>query len=466
MTSKRDVASCHAMALRSSKSPKTTVWHLLPTEIRLLILEAIAQQKNPGWASFASVSREWQRAIATKNLGHLRLTEVDVGQLRDQIVLQRALVRRISLDIQLPRFSCQDSFFTSRHDAHPGALDPGKAPPDWHDEKHGWVDGKQVMAPPRAALRRLFEDIKLSGFTNGLPQVEAVTGLVIRRQLRRRIFPSLISLLMLSLTRLENLVYEPWRLLERDWRVVYDRHFQTIIQNNIPSTVRRVILFEDFNDTLAEAAAREATLPFNLRLNASRIVDAGLGMRFAFRSFRFEELSVSFMANAEDFFVGCKVSPGTWTRLRTLALTSQRLKLSGSGRKIDDLLLDAGETALRMPELRTMVLWNGGEGHACAFIYLKSREGATITWRGTWYTGLSPHVVDVWQRVASSHGARAFFVAKEVLRKCEIASHGDAIHHLDLPCQVVSPESLWQIRREFALQATRCAWEDPEEEEE
>jgi len=30
-------------------------------------------------------------------------------------------------------------------------------------------------------------------------------------------------LLMLSLTRLENLVYEPWRLLERDWRVVYDR---------------------------------------------------------------------------------------------------------------------------------------------------------------------------------------------------------------------------------------------------
>jgi len=278
MKSKRDVASCHAMALRSSKSPKTIVWHLLPTEIRLLILEAIAQQKNPGWASFASVSREWKRAIATKNLGHLRLTEVDVGQLRDQIVLQRALVRRISLDIQLPRFSCQvceqeppawqpsqnpivtmaigglfyalkdwspteggltielnafcpsdwehwfkDSFFTSRHDAHPGALDPGRAPPDWHDEKHGWVDGKQVMAPPRAALRRLFEDIKLSGFTNGLPQVEAVTGLVIRRQLRRRIFPSLISLLMLSLTRLENLVYEPWRLLERDWRVVYDR---------------------------------------------------------------------------------------------------------------------------------------------------------------------------------------------------------------------------------------------------
>ena len=39
---------------------KFPYWTTLPAEIRLLILEAITQQKHPGWASSAAVCKEWQ----------------------------------------------------------------------------------------------------------------------------------------------------------------------------------------------------------------------------------------------------------------------------------------------------------------------------------------------------------------------------------------------------------------------
>lgn len=209
-------------------------------------------------------------------------------------------------------------------------------------------------------------------------------------------------------------------------------------------------VFEDFSGSLAAVLVEDQNQKFTSprsRVEAVRVVDPAIGAAFAARSLDLEQLSVSYMVEAEDFFAACRPS-WTWPRLDSLALTSQLLcNVWKHGGSIEGLLYEAGTAALRMPRLRALAIWNGREGHACAFIYHTDRNYAYITWRGTWKMDLSPRVVEVWERVAWESRSCPLRVAEQHVQAV-IGSHGDAIHHLALPCPVVAPESLWQIRRE------------------
>jgi len=98
----------------------------------------------------------------------------------------------------------------------------------WHDPKHGWGNGTQVKAPLVSAILRLFSPLCWSLPTK-LPSVCAVTELVIRRQLRRRIALTALIRLLERLPRLESLVYETWRI----WQQVLnsDRDKGTIVSS-------------------------------------------------------------------------------------------------------------------------------------------------------------------------------------------------------------------------------------------
>lgn len=217
-----------------------------------------------------------------------------------------------------------------------------------------------------------------------------------------------------------------------------------LVQNHLPKTLKRLSVFEDFNDNLAAALAN----PRNLLVDTTRIVDPRIGAAFAFRSLDLEQLSISYMVNAEDFFQAC-TRTWTWQHLQSLALTSQLLQSTGSRQETYTLLCSAGVTALQMPRLHTLVLWNGTQGNACAFIYHTDRYYAYLTWRSTWDLELSPCVVKAWQCVAFKFRSSELRIDKQQIQGA-VRSHGDAIHHLDLPCQVVAPASLWQMRREGA----------------
>jgi hypothetical protein len=91
-----------------------------------------------------------------------------------------------------------------------------------HEPNHGWVHGQQVEAPRASAILRLFSPLCWS-FPRNLPEAHAVTGLVIRRQLRRQIFPAALRLLWDRLPRLESIVYEPWRVWRRSLKIMYDK---------------------------------------------------------------------------------------------------------------------------------------------------------------------------------------------------------------------------------------------------
>lgn len=269
------------MILRSSTKRKAPCWTILPVEIRLMVLDAITQQRHPGWASSAAVCKEWQSLIERKNFRQLKLHIPCLEDLERIVVHRQHLVDSISLDIELPSYTCR-CCYSSESDtwqrrnssivskgiwklfsvlsgwalakqkglalelnAHsPSDSDhwfkhycfsSDRVGDDEHDvvsvrdlgsqllddPKHGWRNEQQVMPPPKMAVLRLFTAINLR-FPAELPRVGVVTRLTIRRQLRRRLWPMELQLVLGKLSRLEHMVYEPWRMWNRSHAQIVD----------------------------------------------------------------------------------------------------------------------------------------------------------------------------------------------------------------------------------------------------
>lgn len=245
-----------------------------------MILEASTDQKHPGWASVASVCKEWQQYVEKRNFRRLKL-QVSCLDDFERVVRRgerRGLIHHIWLDVELPEYSChlcqreescswsnrnssiiskgiwklfrilskwesapelgrrdltlelnahspsdskhwfKNYYFTSDNKDNEDATSNCSS---WHDPQHGWVDGQQVMIPPCPAVLRLFGSIDLH-FKEDLPRVDIITGFVVRRQLRRSLPPSSLLLLLKKLSGLESMTYEPWRVWDRDWRIIND----------------------------------------------------------------------------------------------------------------------------------------------------------------------------------------------------------------------------------------------------
>lgn len=225
----------------------------------------------------------------------------------------------------------------------------------------------------------------------------------------------------------------------------------SLVQRSVPKHVKRVSIFKDFNNELALAIDNE-TPHFDRVIETTSAVDLKLAQALAAKSHHLEHLSISYMIDAKQFFTSCQQLPCTWNLLQSLTLTSSMLARNAPRQIIDTLLQNASSVALKMPQLKTMVLWNSEPGQACAVIYQRHTASAinTLTWRSTWNFQFSNNVVESWKKVVpSSYYLR---VEKEALREVNIRSHGDAIHHLHLPDGVVDPVSLCQIRHEGMMQ--------------
>lgn len=263
------------MALRTSTRWKTLSFTRLPAEIRFLILEEIVQQRHPGWASFASVCKEWQLFIEKRNFCRLKLSVSCLADFQRLVVRTRDLVQHILLDIELPTYPCRQCrskrWPTNRRPRIGVTISDGirrlfnilstwkttngltlelgaHSPTDskhwfrnylasdeedsttvqktdysWYDPLHGWVNGKQVQYPPESVIRRLFDTPHLSfSDRRAPPHVENVTCLMIRREMRRSLPASSLHFLLYKLPRLERLMLEPWRMWEAEWRMIND----------------------------------------------------------------------------------------------------------------------------------------------------------------------------------------------------------------------------------------------------
>ena len=247
----------------------TVSWARLPAEIRLMILNQLvhaAEQDGSSLASYAAVCSEWQDAIEPVTFWSLNFTAALLDAPGFSEMATRAwrlgLVRRVCVFISLPEYGCPEcerpprlrnmgrrsgTMTTARHvlnksfcilngwdrqgdlslditiqsasDADHYFKDMDIGPPRrttttplsvTQDPRHGWVAGRRVSLPPEGAILRLFEPIEVVD-TALLPQVTAVTRLVLRRQTTRRW--DLIDLdgILRRCVKLKEFHFEPWR---------------------------------------------------------------------------------------------------------------------------------------------------------------------------------------------------------------------------------------------------------------
>lgn len=495
-------------------------WTSLPAEVRVMILREIVRQKFRGWASCAAVCKEWQAVIEPKNFQRLTLRKNCIPELEDITIRPRRFVQHICLNVEFPRYTCSSwssckqqvlryeftaqslrfrrllidllSVLRCWRLSCPLTLELNAYSPSdsehwfkidrfglenedlilqkdtastWHDPGHGWVDGRQVEAPGKSAILRLFAPLLFFG---PVPlQVHSVTGLVVRRQMRRQIWPRCLKAILEILPQLETLVYEPWRVWQREGRdewyegrlphAILFSHLLVLmtstdlahtIQHSALHQLKRVSVFEDFNDRLALALENdtEGYTPVETGPAACPLLAAA----FVSKSYGLEHLSLSYIVDTQRFFDACQPS-NTWHHLQSLALTSSVLKEAAPLAPISSLLRDVSLAASRMPQLENLVIWNYQHGGIGAVIYHRDNAArqATLTWRGTWDLDFGYDVVESWEEVDSNSCLQ---VEKEILVGA-FNSHGDAICHLHLPVRVIDPISLRQICQEGMMQA-------------
>ena len=227
---------------------------------------------------------------------------------------------------------------------------------------------------------------------------------------------------------------------------VFDIAFQSLFESLAPSQVRRLVLFENFNQQYPISFVGGVSECEAIRTPAFDVSEA-----VARASLSLEYLSASFIVDASYFF-DSREPFWRWSNLTSLALTSQLLAPGESPVEIDNMLRSAAAAAMNMPRLETMEIWNGREGLAMLFRYqlLGGGRPAVITCRGTWEFTLRTPVVQAWEGVALKNHGQGCVIVKDLLND-GIESHGDAIHHLKLSSLVIRPISLQQIRMEHRI---------------
>ncbi|KAG5979210.1 hypothetical protein E4U55_005411, partial [Claviceps digitariae] len=253
-------------------------WQALCPELRMRILKEIAEEKDS--LRYAGVSKEWQFWIEARRLSHIRFCNQEkLDALAEMIVpRQQQHVRYIWLNIELREYGCWECWgrettedvvmntktitqaierlygmLTSWTPTRQGLTlelsiqspaDDRHWFPNWYHGGRGNVPSNICMSPdvlslprkrkPRSefqgwnmfidevSLDRLWEQRCDLMFTSPLPNVNAVTKFVIRRQSRRRFPPRSLKLMLQRLPRLESLTYEPWRTWTRRDQVEQD----------------------------------------------------------------------------------------------------------------------------------------------------------------------------------------------------------------------------------------------------
>ena len=138
-----------------------------------------------------------------------------------------------------------------------------------------------------------------------------------------------------------------------------------MIKSHLPISLKRLTLFEDFNEDLNAAFPRGSPYPFQF----TRVPKPSVGTALAKASLCLEQLSAAFLVDAKDFFQAYQ--PGwIWKDLVSLALTSRLVNSTEHLTKyINNMLYAAGVAARNMPKLQTMKIWQGRMGHVCDCVF-------------------------------------------------------------------------------------------------
>ncbi|KAM3442429.1 hypothetical protein MY4824_001023, partial [Beauveria thailandica] len=240
-----------------------------------------------------------------------------------------------------------------------------------NDPSHGWSAGQRVTVTDPNAIDSMFDDIMGDGPFNeddsemewwrSLPLVPVVGVVLLRQQTRRRWKPLALSNMLTRFPNMTELCYEPWREWCTEIEEDTDQQTQTLIKSFHRTHLRKLTIFENFNEYYAQAYQEQDS-----DVLISRVLDPAVSQKLARASLHLTILSASFMVDADYFFAACKAS-WTWDKLTSLALTSRVLTSDADPLEIDTMFRNAAAAAFHMPKLDTMEIWNGSRGVAMLF---------------------------------------------------------------------------------------------------
>ncbi|KAF5491091.1 hypothetical protein CGCF413_v011268 [Colletotrichum fructicola] len=161
--------------------------------------------------------------------------------------------------------------------------------------------------------------------------------------------------------------------------------------------------------------------------------------RLAMSTCKLEQLCLSYVVDAFKFLIIAEGQPALhWLKLETLALTSPSFHI-GNEAGIIQMLETAAKLARKMPELRTLELWNAEKSHVFAFTCRITPSAVEILYRATWEFKLAGSVEKLWEDFAQerNQGHKVSVQRGQLINASEWKSHGDAIHALNLTADVL-----------------------------
>ncbi|KAJ4326976.1 hypothetical protein N0V84_002589 [Fusarium piperis] len=278
--------------------------------------------------------------------------------------------------------------------------------------------------------------------TPELPSVSVITEFLVRRSQFREIFPTALGKVLSSLPHLGQVAIERWRCVDAGEETLWSQMAKSAFILELPMSVKTLSLYGDKADIFHEWSSRD-------------VITIGLAKHLRNYGRHLENVSVSFLIDAKDFFqpfwaAGSECTT-TWENLKTLSLTSQILK-SCSRSQVNGLLCAAANAATKMPKLQMLELWNGAEGMASVFRYRVEDTVAEVTWLSTHITKVDQKVINAWTTVAVARGRTDVRVSTHKLDPETIISAGTVLRHLYLREQILHPVSgyriAWEQKRE------------------
>ncbi|KAM7223297.1 hypothetical protein V8F06_001174 [Rhypophila decipiens] len=367
------------------------MWPKLPQELKDWVFRALLDGEDTGIAPLATVSREWQTVIERHNFARIKLTPARLGEFNCYFPIRsRHLVRYIWLCIELNEADNLPLYFHHPQNFHLSQDHTTGCEPiaetiqtllsilsNWEETGDGLqLDISYHSLNDKKNFEYLTFEPDLPSFSDNLDDPRhVVTALLLRQQNLRCWSPQGLGKFLSLFPRLEEVHYEPWRWTP-DHQASADNGYLCMLAARFMRRIRRLAVFENFSENIESMYLVPSIPPRPAR---ARIV----GSEFARTSLKLDQLSASFIIEAEHFLTACKPS-WTWPNLTTLSLTSQLLAPDVDPAKVNQLLTSAAEVATRMPKLERLEIWNGRRGLAMLFKYQILSDGrAVITRRGT-----------------------------------------------------------------------------------
>ncbi|KAI1806820.1 hypothetical protein F4811DRAFT_509480 [Daldinia bambusicola] len=475
-----------------------------PAELRLSIIEMVADSLTGRTIEYATVAREWQPIFEKRHFERILLSPARLNSF-SQIVQgsRRKLVKHIWLRTELgasyndrnnagfrPNQGVADesdfnnaiegllrilSTWDRSSDLNAEGLTLELSAWSLRDYEHGFRHQRFVhdpysephkdlafpplefrnllsllmfdlISPEEAASSRSNNDLamKTLGLTiEDAPEVDVVTKFLLRRQYYSHISPDRIAQIFKRLTGLQQIIYEPPEKIGGTTGLDRERDHWLLSDYSPPQTLRQLSIFED-------PFHHNALMARNQLGSANSL---GIAMALFGKSRNLEHLSASFVVDAKDFFQPFWPSTLTstshsWDNLETIALTSSLLDPGQSSAEVNDLLYAAGMAARNMPALRVMEIWDGlGTTYSGFFRYHSDGYGSTITWRGTWELDLEPRVIQCWTETVRKNTHHLTVGVRDMELPFDGTSFpASVLRHLKLKERIVHPVSFCQLQ--------------------